>query len=115
MQDEHVKDFGPWFWVHVVLLLIAYASPLLADWRIILIGVAVLQIQYWMIGGCYITHLERGKDSREVFWWYYLRKIWPNIRADHTKFVVRIVVPIIIVGIAFILQTHIGYTPPLSW
>ena len=105
------KEFGLWFWVHILLLILVYLSPLFIDWKLIVIGVVILQIQYWVINGCILTHLEMGKDKNETFIWYYLRKIYPNLNPKRTKFVIRVIVPIVLVTAGIILQTKLGLEP----
>lgn len=105
------KEFGLWFWVHILLLVPAYFSPLFFDWKFIILGVIILQIQYLMVNGCVLTHLEMGKDKNQAFIWYYLRKILPNLNAQKTKFVVRFVVPVFLITIGFLLQTKWGWKP----
>jgi len=95
----------------LLLLILAYLSPLLIDWKLIIVGVAILQIQYWVIDGCVLTHLEMGKDKNETFIWYYFRKINPNLNPRTTKFVIRVIVPILLVAIGFIAQVKLGFRP----
>lgn len=105
------KEFGLWFWVHILLLIPAYLSPLFIDWKLIVIGVAILQIQYWVIDGCILTHLEMGKDKNETFIWYYLKKIYPDLDSKITKFVIRVIVPIVLVTAGIIIQIKLGLEP----
>ena len=109
------KEFGLFFWIHLTLLILAYLSPLFVDWKIIVSGVVLLQIQYWLINGCYLTHLEMGKDRNQVFVWYYLQKLYPTLNPKTTKFTVRVIVPILLVIFALILQTKLGFTPLLHF
>lgn len=105
------KEFGLWFWVHLLLLIPAYLSPLFVGWKLIIIGVVILQIQYWLVNGCILTHIEMGKDKNETFIWYYLKKIFPMLNPKTTKFVIRVIVPIFLVVVALILQTQFGFKP----
>ncbi|EKD23774.1 MAG: hypothetical protein ACD_81C00185G0012 [uncultured bacterium] len=105
------KEFGLLFWIHILLLIPAYLSPLFIDWKLIVIGIVILQIQYWVIDGCILTHLEMGKDKNETFIWYYLSKRYPNINPKRTKFVIRVIVPVALVMAGFFLQTKFGLEP----
>lgn len=105
------KEFGVFFWIHILLLIPAYFSFLLVDWKIILIVVILLQIQYSILGGCILTHLEMGNDKDETFLWYYLRKIYPALNPIKTKFVIRVVVPIIILTLGLLFQIKLGFNP----
>ncbi len=105
------KDFGIYFWIHTFLLIAAYLSFLFVDWKIIIIVVILLQIQYSLLGGCVLTHLEMGKDKNETFIWYYLRKIYPSLSPTKTKFVIRVIVPIVVLILSLIFQIKLGFNP----
>lgn len=105
------KDFGIYFWIHILLLILAYLSFLFVDWKIILIIVVLLQLQYSILGGCLLTHLEMGKDKNETFLWYYLRKIYPKLDAKRTKFVIRVIVPVVILILGLFFQIKLGFEP----
>lgn len=105
------REFGLWFWIHILLLIPGYLSPVLIDWKLIVAGVVILQIQYWVIDGCILTRLQMGKDKNETFIWYYLRKIYPHLNPGTTKFFIRVVVPISLVVIALILQIKFRLEP----
>lgn len=109
------KEFGLLFWIHLLLLIPAYISPFLVNWKIILIGVILLQIQYWLVGGCILTHLQMGNDKNETFIWYYLRKIYPRLSAQKVKFTIRVVIPIILIITGFILQTIYNFQPLIQF
>lgn len=106
------KEF--WFWVHLALIIPAYSSPFLISWKLIILGVLILQIQYWIIGGCFLTHLEIGKDKNETFIWYYLKKIYPDLNSKTTKFFIRVILPIVLVLIGFVLQVGLKFKPLLQ-
>ena len=100
-----------YFWIHLFVLVLAYTSPLLIDWRLIILGVMALQIQYWAINGCVLTKLEMGHDKSQTFLWYHLQKIFPGLNTAKTKFVVRIIIPLILILISFIAQFIYGFKP----
>lgn len=105
------KEFGILFWIHLLLLVPAYFSPLFVDWKIIVLGAVVLQIQYWVLKGCILTHMEMGKDENKTFTWHYLQKIFPSLNPQKTKFVVRYVVPLFLVAAGILLQGVFGLKP----
>lgn len=107
------KDFSFVFWLHLVLIITAWMSPFWADWRLILIGVILLSIQYLIIGGCYLTFLETGKDHKMTFYYYYLSKIFPTISKNKTHFFIRYCSPILILIVAYLLQVQFGWEPYL--
>ena len=107
------KDFGPVFWLHALLLIPAYLSPILVDYRLIIVGVIILQIQYWITGGCFLTHWEMGPDNNETFMWYYLKKWYPKLDPKKTKFVIRVVVPGALIIFGILLQVIYTFQPLL--
>ena len=105
------KEFGFWFWIHVILLIFAYLSPFLFNWQLIVAGVIILQIQFWLIGGCAVTYLQMGRDKDQVFIWYYLQKIYPDLNPKLTKILIRVVVPCILVSIGYLMQVVLKINP----
>jgi hypothetical protein len=55
-----------------------------------------------------------GKNKNETFIWYYLRKIYPKLSPQKTKFAARVVVPILLIGVGFILQVELGFYPLIN-
>jgi hypothetical protein len=109
------KDFGLLFWIHLILILFAYFSPLWLDWKVILITAIGLQVYYSIRGGCDITFWELGNDTDTTFVWYYLKKIFPKLPQKKTKFFIRIILPILLVLISFLTQYFYLYQPFVSF
>ena len=103
------------FWIHFILIVFAYLSPVWIDWRAILAAVIGLQIYYSIRGGCDITFWEFGNDTDTTFVWYYLRKIFSRLDQKKTKFFVRIILPILLVLISFVTQYFYNYSPYVSF
>jgi hypothetical protein len=108
------KDFSIIFWLHLLFILIAWTSPLWFDWKLIVIGVIILALQYLIIGGCYLTFLEAGKDLDETFYHYHLSKTFPKLNKKKVKIFVRYILPILIIVIAYIIQNYLGYKPLIN-
>jgi len=113
MKAQPHKDFGFFFWVHMVLVAGAYLSIVLFDWKVILFGALLLELQYRLNGGCVLTHLEFGRDGSNTFLGHYIRKVLPRISLEQIEFVNRVIAPVVVVAIAFILQTFFGFQPLL--
>jgi hypothetical protein len=107
-------DFGLIFFVHTALELLEWFSFLLVDWQIILTLLLILQIQYWVFGGCILAQAELGRDKNYTFTWYYLVKLFPNLDPKKTTWVLRYIVPTLVLGLAIYLQEFIGYTPVVN-
>jgi len=110
---ESKKDFGPIFWFHTILELLEWFSFLLIDWQILLALLILLQIQYSVFGGCVLAQAEFGKGKKYTFTWYYLVKIFPNLDPVKTTWVLRYIIPILVLALAVYLQAFVGYSPVL--
>jgi len=109
------KEFGLWFWVHLSVLILALLSPLLVDWKFIILGIIILEIQFRAIGGCVLTHWEMGKDTNQTFILHYLKKIFPNLNTQKVGFVIRVIMPIFITVMGIILQIKLGFKPYINF
>lgn len=109
------SEYGLIFWLHVAVVMVAFSSPIFFDWQLIIISALLLELQYFTIGGCVLTHAQLGKDKDETFIWYYLRKIFPNLDPFKTKFVIRRVLPVMVIVVALIPQVYFNYTPLISF
>jgi len=107
-------DFGWIFYFHTLLQLLELLSFLLIDWQILLVLLLLLQIQYSTLGGCVLTHAEFGKDKNYSFTWYYLVKIFPNLEPKKTTFIIRVIIPILLLILSIYLQVFVGYSPVLN-
>lgn len=106
------KEFGLIFWTHLLLIIVSYLSFLYIDWKIIVVGVLLLQVYYLWRGGCDLAYIQFGYDNKDItFVWYYLHKLFPNLSQKKTKIFIRYAVPICIVLLSFILQKIMGYVP----
>jgi hypothetical protein len=111
MED---KDFGIVFWVHLVLIIIAYCSPFLFSWELISFGIIILWVEYIVFTGCPLTHAQIGKKDKEItFYTIYLEKMGFKFNREKIKNFFRNIVPLIILAIAIIWQVLFGNQPLL--
>ncbi len=89
--------------VHMVLILLAYSSPFWLDWRLIAVGVILNFIQLSLVGGCVLSHAQ-FEDRNQTFHEWYLSKLGIKIKRKPFNFVLRYVVPFIILGSAILIQ-----------
>jgi len=108
------KEFGLIFWIHLILIILSYLSFLYIDWKLIFLGVALLQIYYSLRGGCDLSFAEFGDDRDTTFVWYYLRKRLPNLNQKTTKIFVRHIFPILLIVISFISQEIMNFIPLIN-
>lgn len=90
-------------------------SPFWLDWRIILAVFILLNIQWFILGGCYLSFLESGWKKDSNFWHYYLSKIWPNLNKKRVRIVTEYVLPPLLVLFACWIQIKIGWDPFLTF
>ena len=108
MQKKQ-KDYGSIFWIHLLINLIFIFSWLLFSWLIIVIGEIVLQLQYWLLGGCIFSKAEFGHD--EACMPYYLKK-WRFIKnKKKARKFIRYYLPIIVIAISLVWQILLNHNP----
>jgi hypothetical protein len=91
--------------IHFLLILIAILSPILFDWRLILVVIILLWLEYFILGSCFLTQKQFGKEDKDMtFWFYMLRKLKINTNKRKLKIFVRYILPIIIIFLAIISQ-----------
>ena len=104
-------DFGFIFWVHLFLILIAYLSPLLFRWQLILIGVIVLFLQWIFFQGCILTHAQFGKDKYMTFYYKYLTLMGISVDKKKLKFLMTWIMPFLVLFVALTLQYYLSFNP----
>jgi hypothetical protein len=110
-MEQTKREFGLIFWIHLFLILFSYLSFLYIDWKIIFIGVVLLQLYYFFRGGCDLTFKEFGKDKNITFVWYYLNKIFPKLDQRKTRYFVRFFLPIALILVSAYSQVVLDFKP----
>ena len=100
--------FDPFFWLHLLLEVLFLLSPLLLFWKLILLGVVLLELQFFALNGCLINKWHFPNDKEAVFLYPYLRMLGVNISYRHSKILMRYVVPVIILLLALFWQVVKG-------
>jgi len=114
-MEKRAGDFGPIFWVHTTLLALFFASPFLLSWAVIIAVVVLYAAQLYLIGGCFLTQMQFGKDAvhKPSYWYYYLSKMG----CPWSKHAVNIFANYGLTGavllLAFVWQIVCGKTPLL--
>jgi len=97
------KDFGLIFFIHLIIVILAYSSPFWLSIEWILIGIVLNYLQILVLKGCILSQKEfSSKDI--LFVDYYLRKAGIHFPAKHSKFIIRYIFPAIICVTAFVWQ-----------
>ncbi len=80
-KEQAVNNFGFWFWIHLSFICIAYLAWVLFDWRIVIIGTALVFLQWLVFKRCIISSREINAQNWEDNWFYhYSQKL--GLRAD---------------------------------
>ena len=88
---------------HVVLILLAYTAPFWLDWRFVAAGVILNYIQILIFKGCVLS-LAQFEDKKQTFHEWYLRKIGLKPNRLVLNFILRYIIPFIILGVAVLYQ-----------
>ncbi|MEK6919154.1 MAG: hypothetical protein AABW73_03890 [Nanoarchaeota archaeon] len=111
MMDK-VNDWGFDFWLHLIIITAFWVSPLFLSWWIILIMTGGYYLQLLIFGDCILSKKQfRTKKRSVTFYWYYGRKLFPELDMMKVRFCADWVFPYIILGVAIITQTIFGYRP----
>lgn len=102
------SDFGLIFWLHLILILLAYFSGFLFSWWLIIIGPIVLWIQYKFFNGCVLTIFQLGKEKGEFT---FLAHYFKNINPQKLTFFIRYILPFIIFLLAITWQIILNKKP----
>lgn len=98
------KLFGGIFWLHLILEVISFFSPILFSWYYILLAILLLSVQYFLIGGCILNKWQFGEIKNRTFIYPYLKLIGFNVSPRKTIFFMRVILPSIIFGITLVWQ-----------
>jgi hypothetical protein len=94
--------------IHTILIILVWTSPFWLDWKLILVCILLLSIQYIIFKGCALTNLQFSnkinKKVEDTMYSYYLEKIGFKPNKRRIKFLARYIFPIIILGLALIWQ-----------
>lgn len=109
--SKPISYFGPIFWLHLILIILAYLSPFLVSWWLISIGILVLWIQYFLVKGDLITQAQFGKDPEMTFYTPYLEKMGFKFNRRSFLVFIRYIMPLIVLTVALIWQVWLGNRP----
>jgi len=103
--------FGPIFWIHMLIEVVAWLSPFLINWWIVVLGAILLQGQFLIFGGCVLNRLHFKKHKDTIFLYPYLRMIGIKTSFKNTRMIMRYVVPVVVIGVAIFWQVILGHPP----
>ena len=98
-------DFGLLFWIHLILILLVWASPFLLGWKVILFFIILYYVQITLFKECLLSREQfNGKKERTIFYHYYLGMMGIKVDKENARIFVDYVVPWIIFILAIVLQ-----------
>ena len=89
--------------LHSAIILLAYSAPFWLDWRLLSIGVILNYTQILIFKGCVLS-LAQFEDKKQTFHEWYLRKFGLKPNRAVLNFVLRYIIPFILLGIAVVYQ-----------
>ena len=107
---KEVEYFGFVFWIHLILIILAYLSPFLFSFKIMIVLVLLYYLQIIIFNGCKLTEIQFGKQSYFTFYYPYLRKLGFNVSKKFVYYLMRWWMPLIILLISFVLDI-LNYKP----
>ncbi len=69
---KNKNDFGLIFWIHLILIILVYASPFLFNFYIMIVLVLLYYLQIIIFNGCILTEKQFGKREYMTFYYHYL-------------------------------------------
>jgi len=112
-EKKEIKLFGPTFWIHLPLVILANVSFILVSWYWILFWAGILFLQYWMFSGCILTNKQFGSNNDLTFYTIYLEKLGFRFNRKRFRFYMRYIHPFMLALIAFLLQQSFPALFPL--
>jgi len=109
--NKPISYFGPIFWIHLILIVLAYSSPFLVSWWLIILGILILWVQYYFAKGDLITQAQFGKDLEMTFYTPYIEKTGLKINRRLFLIFIRYIMPFIVLALATVWQVWLGNRP----
>lgn len=88
---------------HIVIILLAYSAPFWLDWRLVALGVVLNYVQILIFKGCVLS-LAQFEDKKQTFHEWYLSKFGLKPNRNILNFILRYIVPFVLLGIAIVYQ-----------
>jgi len=89
---------------HLFIIVFLFISPWLIPWQYILILFILFGLQLIIIKCCILSQLQFGNKT-EGYYYHYLKKILPKISQKKVNFVVKYIIPLVVIFTAYVVQT----------
>jgi hypothetical protein len=115
LTSTHKAIYYITFWLHLLLIIAVWASPLWLDYRIFACFYVLYIVQLLVFKGCVLSQAQFGssiKRSEQVsFYYHYLTKLGFRWSKAHVNKFVDIVLPFILITISFTIQYVYDFMP----
>jgi hypothetical protein len=98
---------------HILIILIAYSSPIWLDWRLVTLGIGLYYLQIAIFGGCLLS-LGQFKGERKSFHEWYLTKLGLRVNRRKLTFFLNKIQPFLFLIAALIMQLGFGTHPLIT-
>lgn len=104
-----------WWSFHLLLVLLAWAGPFLADWYIVSFAYGLVLLQFLVFNRCLINaqHDLKESDDHNTFYAELLESVGIRFKRKPLKVFVRGWLYGLLGLFAFLIQFFGGYNPPL--
>jgi len=107
-------EFGFIFFLHLFIIIFVYLSPVLVNWKIIILLTLLSHLQLMLVGSCILSKIQfKNTDRRPHFFHYYLSKIGIYVHPRKLSFIQNYIIPTTLIFTALVLQTVLGLHPIL--
>ena len=89
--------------IHILIIILAYISPFIFSWKIVLAGVIAFYIQKFLIGGCILTKKEFG-NFEDNYYYFALKKLGFDPDKKRLRFILDYVVPVSILSLSLFIK-----------
>ena len=99
------KNKVPFFWTHLILIILIWTSPFFINWKIILFFIFLYYLQLLIFGNCIITKKQFKTKKREItFYSFLLESAGFKFNRKKIRYLADNIFPWIIFLIAIIWQ-----------
>ena len=113
-MSKKKKDYSIIFWLHLLVNVILYCSWFLFSWYWILLGEALVQLQFHLFKGCIFTRLEFGGDSTDESCIAYYFEKWGILKnTSKTRLFIKDISPRLVFILMIVWQVLLGMEPLL--
>ena len=113
MEETSSSKLNFTFWLHLTLLILAWAGPFLIDWRLLSVAYVIVQLQFIFFKKCLMNGGHELKDDDDAtFYSFLFEQMGLHVPRKPLKLIVRNGIYILLAIIAFTWQYILGNSVP---